>query len=352
MFDGAAYGLTVCAEGGDGIVYQGPTFDKAVEPVKSVNGQTGDVSLSIPSTAADVGALPDDTKYAGSASVGGAAELALGIPYGEIDSTSTNVAMTATVPGVHELKNNVVCIIRNDVVTGATGLTLDVNGLGPKPIYASNADETRVTSAFSAAKTFLLWYNENRVAGGCWDACYGEVNSNTIGYQVRTNSSTMPVSDACYRYRLLFTSADGTKYVPANADTQTSAAKQHTTNTRPIDPFGTIYYYQTTTALTAGTAPSKTILWQQYVVTLGYSFNNANAALSLTVNKPVYIRCTPNADGSAVLDYYTQTLPSTNDGKIYIFLGICDSATTVEMQMNHPVYYHNGTGIRLWTGGN
>ena len=316
-------------------------------PVSSVNGETGAVSLD----AADVGALPDDTLYAASHTAGGAAERAVSIPYGEVDSTSTNVAYTVTVPSIHELKDGVVCYIRNDVVTSTTNFTLNVNGLGAKPVYQNSADATRISTTFSAAVTWLFIYNEKRVEGGCWDAYYGYVNSNTIGYQIRTNSGVLPFATYCGRYRLLFTSADGTKYVPANADSQTSAAKTHTTSTTPIDPFGTIMYYQTTTVKQAGDSPSATILWQQYVITLGYSFNNANAALSLTAKKPVYIKATPNTDGSAVLDYFTQALPSTNDGKIYIFLGIAVDATTVEMQVNHPVYYHNGTGIRRWTGG-
>lgn len=294
--------------------------------------------------------VPSEILYAGSATSGGAAELTVAIPYGEIDSSSTSTVLTATVPGIHELKNGVVCYIRNDIVSSATGCTLNINGLGAKPMYQTSADTTRVTSGFTAAQTWLFVYNEKRVSGGCWDQYQGQVNSNTIGYQLRPNSSALPLSDKSYRYRLLFTSADGTKYVPANADTQTSAAKTHTTNTRPIDPFGEIYYQGTTTAYSAGDVPSKTILWQQYVVTLGYSFNNANAALALTVNKPVYIRCTPQADGSAVLDYFTQDLPTTEDGKIYIFLGICDAATTVEMRMKHPVYYYKDGSIRIWPG--
>ena len=320
---------------------------------------TGNVTGDVTGTASGNYVLPADgipssdleDTYAKGVTANGEAYRAVSIPYGEVDSTSTNVAYTVTVPGITELRDGVVCYIRNDVVTSTTNFTLNVNGLGAKPVYQNSADATRIASTFSAAVTWLFIYNENRVSGGCWDAYYGYVNSNTIGYQVRTNSSTLPVSDRCYRYRLLFTSADGTKFVPANDDTQTSAAKTHTTCTTPIDPFGSIFYYGTTTALSAGSNPSKTILWQQYVVTLGYSFNNANAALTLTANTPVYIKATPQTDGSAVLDYFTQALPSTNDGYIYIFLGVAVDATTVEMQVNHPVYYHNGTGIRRWTGG-
>lgn len=293
---------------------------------------------------------PNEILYAGSATSGGAAELTVAIPIGSVDGTSTNTKYTATVPGIHELKNGVICYIRNDVVTSTTNCTLNVNGLGAKPIYVSNADATRVTSAWSSATTWLFIYNEDRVSGGCWDAYYGQVNSNTIGYQVRTNSSTKTVTGKCYRYRLLFTSADGSQYVPANESTSTNATASRTTCTTPIDPFGDIRYYGTTTALSANGSPSATILWQQYVVTLGYSFNNTGAALAMTAKTPVYLRCTPQADGSAVMDYWTHTLPSTEDGKIYIFLGVAIDATTMELNIHHPVYYYKDGAIQLWTG--
>ncbi len=45
-----------------------------------------------------------------------------------------------------------------------------------------------------------------------------------------------------------------------------------------------------------------------------------------------------------------QGLPSTDDGKIYIYLGVAGSATNVELVINHPVYYYKNGAIRLWTG--
>ena len=288
-------------------------------------------------------------KYAASAAAGGSAIRGAAIPYGEVISGSTSTALKATVSGITSLYDGVCAYIRNDIVSSASGCTLDVNGLGALPIYLTTSDATRVTTQFTAAVTYLFVYNSTRVSGGCWDMFVGQVNSNTIGYQVRVNSTTQELTDKCYRYRLIFTSADGEKFVPANADTQTSAAKTHTTNTTPIDPFGPIYYYGTTTTKAAGEKPSATIQWQQYVVTLGYSFNNTNAALTLTPNKPVYLRCTPQADGSAVMDYFTQTKPTSEDGYIYIFLGVAVDATTVELNINHPVYYYKNGACRLWT---
>ena len=44
-----------------------------------------------------------------------------------------------------------------------------------------------------------------------------------------------------------------------------------------------------------------------------------------------------------------QDLPSTEDGKIYIFLGMAYSATNIEMFYEHPVYYYKDGCIRIWT---
>jgi len=77
----------------------------------------------------------------------------------------------------------------------------------------------------------LFIYNSTVVSGGCW-ICYRgyDANSNTIGYQVRTNNSTMKAADKFYRYRLLFTSADGHKWVPANTSTSTNTTSKRDVN--------------------------------------------------------------------------------------------------------------------------
>ena len=313
-------------------------------PVTSVNSETGDVVLD----AADVGALPDDTKYAASYSVGGDAIKAISLPSGETDSNSTSTDFRATIAGVTELKTGVTVLIRNTKVASASGCTLNVNGLGAKPIYSS-VSTSRVTTAWALNYEMLFRYDEDYVSGGCWVMNYGMAYSNTIGYQLRSNSYQLVMSDAAYRYRLFFTSADGKKFVPANSSSSTSAATSKTVNSRPIDPFGSIVYYSATTALSAGGSPSASSLWQQYLLTLGYSFNNTGSALTLTAKQPVYLRCAPQTDGSAIMEYFTQTLPSTEDGKIYIFLGVATSATQIELLYNHPVYYYKGSSLRIWT---
>lgn len=285
-----------------------------------------------------------------------------GIPFGICDDTSTATNFTVTVPGIYKLEDGVCCLVKNGVVTSASGFTLNVNGLGGKPCYNNMTTgnditptaPTRDTTIFNINYTMLFIYSETLVEGGAW-ICYRgyDANSNTIGYQIRGNSHTMPVTDKFYRYRLLFTSADNTHYVPANTSTSTNATASRTVNQRPINPFGEILYYSTTSAVNAGSSPGATYLWTQYAITLGYSFNRTGAALVLTYPAPLYLKCAPQSDGSAIIDDttpYVQSLPTTNDGKIYIFLGIAYSATNIELLNNHPIYYHNGTSIKIWTG--
>jgi hypothetical protein len=44
-----------------------------------------------------------------------------------------------------------------------------------------------------------------------------------------------------------------------------------------------------------------------------------------------------------------QSLPTTEDGKIYIYLGYAYNATSIELRAEHPVYYFKDGAIRLWT---
>lgn len=270
------------------------------------------------------------------------------IPYGELDSSSTSTVMKATVTGISELKHGVAMILKNGVVTSASGWTLNVNNLGAKPVYSNMAVATRETTLFNKNYTFLFVYDTERVADGCWVLYRGyDSNTNTIAYQIRSNNAGLPAYEKGYRYRLWFTSADGETLVPANTSTSTNATTARTANTTPINPFGRIVYYSTNGTTNAGTVLGVSATWEAYQITFGYSFTDA---LPLTAYKPVYLKCTPQADGSAIMQGTTQTLPNTADGYIYIFLGLSYSTTQVEILQNHPVYYHDGEGIRLWNG--
>lgn len=275
------------------------------------------------------------------------------IPSGVVDGTSTATAFTATVAGITELRDGVCVLLKNGVITSASGFTININNLGAKPVYNNMASATAETTIFNINYTMLFVYDSTRVSGGCW-VCYRGYNSdtNTIAYQVRTNSTSLNTTDRTRYYRLLFTSADGTQWIPANTQYDNSATTVKTVNQRKINPFGRIVYMTGTTNVNAGSAVSATVVWDRYALALGYSFNTTGSALTLTTKKPVYVKCAPQSDGSAIMDStapIVQDLPTTDDGKIYIYLGIAYSATNIEMTSSHPIYYYKGGSIRLWT---
>lgn len=275
------------------------------------------------------------------------------IPYGQCDASSTSTVYTATVPGITELRDGVCMWLKNGVVTSAAGFTININNLGAKPVYSNMSAASAETTLFNVNYTMFFVYDSTRVAGGCWILYRGyNSDNNTIGYQIRTNSQSLPMSSIVYRYRLLFTSADNNHYVPANNSTSTNATSSRTVCQDKINPFGSIFYYSATASVAANTRPSATALWEQYAIALGYSFNRTGAALTLTSWKPVYLKCAPQTDGSAIIDSatpYVQDLPTTEDGKIYIFLGIAYSATNIELQVDHPVYWYKDGMIRPYT---
>ena len=297
--------------------------------------------------------LPDNTNHGIRAGA---------IPYGEVDATSTATAFTATVPGIMELTDGTTIMLRNGQITSASGFTLNINGLGAKPCYNSQATgndranpptaATRDTTIFNVAYTMLFVYSTTIVDGGGW-ICYRGYNSdtNTVGYLLRNNNGALTVTDTARYYKLYFTSADNSQWVPASVNSTNNATAKRDVNQRPINPFGRIVYTSANTNYTAGSTLAVGTAWSQYALVLGYSFNRTGVALTLTSKKPVYVKCAPQSDGSAIMDATTpivQALPTTDDGKIYIYLGIAYDATHIELYEEHPVYYHKDGAIRLW----
>lgn len=318
--------------------------------------------------------LDSTTKYASSPTVAGPADKAISVPFGVVDSTSTATAFTATVDGIPvydaenstTLANGTHVFIKNTKVTSAAASTdpkcwtLNVNGYGAKKVYVTTAAATYATTQFTVNYKYLFVYDSSLDSNnGGWYICQlFNSNTDTTGYQIRTASTTRKTTDACRYYKIFFSSVDGTHWVPASADATNSATSAKTVNQRPIDPFGPIVYYSTTTSFSAESNVSASYVWQQYNLTLGYSFNRTGVALTLTTQEPVYIKCAPQADGSAIIDKdnpFVQELPDEEDGKIYIFFGVASGATTVELNLAHPVYYVTGSTednnrkIRIWT---
>ena len=275
--------------------------------------------------------------------------ISQGIPYGIVDSTSTATAFTASIPGITEYTDGTTMLLKNGVITSAAGFTIDINGLGAKPVYSNMSAATAESTIFNINYTMLFVYDSTRIEGGAW-ICYRGYYSDTdkTGYLLRTNNAIRTTAEKGYRYRLWFTSVNGETWVPANTSTSTNATAKRTPNVRAIDPFGQIIYYSTKVDPASGSTLTPTTCWEQYPITLGYSFNNTGATLNLTTGKPVYVKCSPVASGGVQMLDYTQALPNSADGYVYLFLGPAYNATSIELFPEHPCYYYDGVanGIR------
>lgn len=349
--------VSVTANGAD----TAKVFDFSFGIPKGEQGVQGEPGQDYVLTQQDKNDIADivgaEIPYAAAASTDTATRAALkaaGIMYGTVDATSTSTKFTATIPGITSYYHGLIIFLKNGVVTSASGFTININGLGAKPSYSNMSAATADTTLFNINYTMLFIYDENRIEGGCW-VCYRGYNSdtNTIGYQLRTNSTLLTVTDTARYYKLYFSSADNSKWVPASVNSKNDATTARAVNQRPINPFGRIVYTSASTNYASGANLAATTIWDQYIVTLGYSFNPAGGTLALTAKKPVYVKCAPQTDGSAIMDSTTpivQDLPTTADGKIYIYLGVATEATKIELYPNHAVYHYYNGAIRLWTG--
>ena len=294
----------------------------------------------------------DSNTYAGAQTSGGAANKAVSIPFGQVDSTSTSTAFTATVDGITELRDGVCVYLKNGVVTSAANCTLNVNGLGAKPMYNTMAATTAISTQWNVNYTMLFIYNSTRVSGGCWDMYYGyNSDSNTRGYEIlEYYSGSKKVKTACQRYQILLTCMDG-YLLPVYSGTYTTGTSK-TLTTEKFNPNGQVYYYAATGVLEAGATPYAGTLFTQAaynVADLRYSFNTGT---TLTAGNDVYLVCVPQDDGSAVLHTspIAFSLPSTEDGLIYKRLGKACSTYSIILEQDKPCYYYKNGSINLWTG--
>ena len=199
-------------------------------------------------------------------------------------SPYTHAKWDATDSSVSQYKDGMVVCIKVPVAgNGTYGTGFQINSLGYKPVVynVNSMVSTRysvgsvVWAVYNSTQTGSLYENSSSATTvtGCWQVMDYDVNTNTIGYQIRTNSSTRPTSGATYRYRLCFSSADDKKWVPATTSSSSNATDTRPVNQTPINPFGRIIYYGTTTTVSSGSDISATQQWQQYALSLGYSFN-------------------------------------------------------------------------------
>lgn len=286
--------------------------------------------------------------YAGSTSNGGPANMTVSIPFAKPDATSTSTAYTVQVDGITELRDGVCFYLMNDRVTSASGFTVDVNDLGAKRVYLTTAAATRATTQMIKDYTWLLVYNETRYSGGCWDLVYTYNTNTTYSLNYLFDGSPWYVQHTLYRYQLMF-QVDEKTVTPFNANSNTTGTTKTIHTDYEFDPFGKIFYYSTTGTISANaTVSASYCAFVRSAVDLRYTFNVSTSVNPLSLDySPVYLKINIDSEtGMATLNSnlpLTQTLPTTNDGIYYLYLGRSTTTKyTCSLEAHHPIYYHNG----------
>ena len=239
--------------------------------------------------------------------------------------------------------------------------------------------DTLVTPSNIPNRTTSGYYNSTNESYDNFDAYQqglretGDLDANDAAGYIRhfQNDSYVKPTTALGRYVLLLDKGDGEHVIPVNA-TQASSNSAQQVNTKSnltteaFNIFGPIEYYSTTTNIAANGNIDGRYHWtMRSDVDIRYSFNTG---ATLTAYKDVYIVAileTPttaklrnpgatgtNAAATATGENagpITQTLPTTEDGFIYIKLGHAYGTASIILTTDHPIYYYKNGALHTYT---
>ena len=283
--------------------------------------------------------------YIGKINPGDNKEHALGsTAYGYCETAAATAAKVVDMTGF-TLVEGATIFVKFKERNNSSNPTLNVNGTGAKPIYRygttrpgtnDNTDGWRAGAilAFTydgAGWVHHFWFNDQ----------YNTGNNNLGGGNFTANS-------AIYRYQLLF-HMTREKLTPLNNNDNTTATTKTMLTNVDLDLFEKIYYYSSTTAVSANGAVGASALnyTRASVIDLRYTFNIETT--TLTANKDLYLKVTRQSNGLfrlASASPLTQTLPSSADGYYYCFLGRTSSGYQLALYGDHPIYYYDG-GLKV-----
>lgn len=179
-------------------------------------------------------------------------------------------------------------------------------------------------------------------------------DANDVNYYNREYYGSRTTKNALYRYQFCVTDSTG-QVIPINS-VNNSVATNKTLMTDAFDPFGEIFQWVSTSTYAAGANVGNGNWYRQYLADLRYSFNcgGYDVDSTLTARLPLYLVVVPQGDGTVKLhsEPLSQTLPISDDGLLYIYLGRVYEDTKpyrVVLTFNHPVYWYKDGAIRQYT---
>ena len=235
--------------------------------------------------------------------------------------------------------------------TAANARTIKVELLENYNCTVNLLDSLETHSAVTGQSNYYTYSNFDFASNGLSET--GDANSGD--YYQRTYYSSRTTVAASGRYILFLSKSDG-RLVPVHSlDNNISLTKTFTSE--PFDPFGQIFYWGAATNYAAGASVGNGYLYIQYLCDFRYAFNigGNDTTSTLTAKNPLYLVAAPQSNGLAILhsNPLSESLPSTDDGLIYIYLGRVYEDTNpyrCVLAPIHPVYWYKNGAIRQYGG--
>ena len=178
---------------------------------------------------------------------------------------------------------------------------------------------------------------------GCWRVVNDYDSENNYDRLYTANGRFRTGTTGCYPYSLVC--LDNTECYSTLVTNNPGTGTNKTVNTGGKFVFpASILYYAANNTTAAGALVSSTYSTYLAYPTVNVQYSSNHTA-TFTTNKPVYIECTLNGDGtwSPTSNSITQTLRT---GYYYIYLGISYSTEyQLSLAPEHPLYYYDGTNL-------
>ncbi|MGN1321029.1 MAG: hypothetical protein ACI4VJ_00420 [Methanosphaera sp.] len=258
-------------------------------------------------------------------------------------TSDTAGTWTVSIPEITELTEGLSIKIRLKTSYNTSGNTLNVNGLGAKTIYWRYG--SKLTSHYDKESVLDLTYTESAISSGTDTSGWivENIYYSTNVQQLRNYYTRFAAKSSLYRYMICFVNQSN-ELIPANG-TSNSTATTKTLTTESFDLGKGIYYYNSTSTISAGSLPGTNTLYKQLgLIDLRYSFNTGT---TLTANKPIYLVVSPQSDGQVKLSSapIVQSLPTSSTPFWFVFLGNAYDTYRIELVTEHPIYVYGSNGL-------
>jgi hypothetical protein len=339
--DGDNEGVFVSTAGNVGIGTNGPSEKLEVDGglrVRTINNAPGDI-LTVSGTGVVQKRTPEEIR-----TDIGAAQDVNSVYYVEGNTSGSSGTWTGSITGLTAYYDGLKIAYKIGVAGISTGTTLNLNGLGAIACRRNNGN---LTTHLPVGTVVYLTYTTISGTGYWVWADYDSIET----YTVRWNNNLQAGAEIT-RYKIVMAGTDG-RWYPLTIGNTTAATKTVASTEFRIESPIVSYYYNGTVA--AG-ATSSSYWYEGYTMAnLDYTLNQSTG---FSAYMPLYLKGTINSNGNFVLDgaggvnndFWTQTLPSTEDGKVYIMIGIMHNTTTsMRLMVNKPIYEFKDGNLRIYT---